>query len=360
MRTVLFFVNSFGKGGAERVCVNLGLQYLKEGYKVCFVTLLRNVDYLDDKYKFEILNLGIDEKQPKSEAISKILRQRKKVNNFILKNMPEEGYSLVTAHLPLSHLCASMSLLGKKCLYVQHTSLLQEKRNRWVYSFLYKRKMNICVSKGLQIEMNNDMKIAEKRTKTIYNPVDVDKIQELSCENVGQIKRPYMLVVGRLIETKRFDKAIQIFFEGDFYKKYDLYILGEGALKSDLIDLVKKYGISKYVKFMGWQANVYKWMKNAQLILQTSDREAFPMVLIEALASGTKIVASDCNFGANEILLGDYAQYIANREDINGYIQLIKKAIEEFEITFKHDILQVCRVENVCNEYLKLYGEING
>lgn len=33
MRSILFFVNSFGKGGAERVCVNLGEEYVKQGYK---------------------------------------------------------------------------------------------------------------------------------------------------------------------------------------------------------------------------------------------------------------------------------------------------------------------------------------
>ena len=38
MRSILFFVNSFGKGGAERVCVNLGEEYVKQGYNCLLYT----------------------------------------------------------------------------------------------------------------------------------------------------------------------------------------------------------------------------------------------------------------------------------------------------------------------------------
>ena len=57
-------------------------------------------------------------------------------------------------------------------------------------------------------------------------------------------------------------------------------------------------------------------MKNATLLLHTSEREALPMVLIEALASGTKIVASNCEYGSNEILKDKYSKYIANQNDV--------------------------------------------
>ncbi len=98
-----------------------------------------------------------------------------------------------------------------------------------------------------------------------------------------------------------------------FIKKYDLYIIGEGELKSELIKLTNKLELQHSVKFLGWQNNVYKWMNKAELVLQTSDREAFPMILIEALASGTKVVASDCEYGADEIMLGEYSQFISKK-----------------------------------------------
>lgn len=56
MRSILFFVNSFGKGGAERVCVNLGEEYVKQGYNVCFITLFENSSYIESNTKFNICN----------------------------------------------------------------------------------------------------------------------------------------------------------------------------------------------------------------------------------------------------------------------------------------------------------------
>ena len=67
MRSILFFVNSFGKGGAERVCVNLGEEYVKQGYNVCFITLFENSSYIESNTKFNICNLKLDEKMSKLE-----------------------------------------------------------------------------------------------------------------------------------------------------------------------------------------------------------------------------------------------------------------------------------------------------
>lgn len=72
--------------------------------------------------------------------------------------------------MPLSHICASLSIVKKECLYVQHTSLLQENRHRIGYDLFYKFKNNVCVSEGLKREMKEKMGI--KKLECIYNPID--------------------------------------------------------------------------------------------------------------------------------------------------------------------------------------------
>lgn len=96
-------------------------------------------------------------------------------------------------------------------------------------------------------------------------------------------------------------------------------------------------------------------MKNAELLLHTSEREALPMVLIEALASGTKIVASDCEYGSDEILKGEYSKYIADQNDVEDYIEKINDALIHFEINHNYKILDECQDENVCRKYLEVY-----
>lgn len=224
MRSILFFVNSFGKGGAERVCVNLGEEYVKQGYNVCFITLFENSSYIESNTKFNICNLKLDEKMSKLELIDSIFRAKKNINSFVKKNYGSDGYALISAHLPLSHICASLSIVKKECLYVQHTSLLQENRHRIGYDLFYKFKNNVCVSEGLKREMKEKMGI--KKLECIYNPIDLQRIYELRQNSIGDISKPYILVVGRLIQTKRFDRAIKIFKKESFIKNM-IYILLE-------------------------------------------------------------------------------------------------------------------------------------
>ena len=207
--------------------------------------------------------------------------------------------------------------------------------------------------------------MAEIREIKMLPKTLVKSLKSKKGVNPNRISKTYILNTGHgyffynkipYIE-KRFDMLIKIFKKGEFYKKYDLYIIGEGELKSELIKLTNKLELQHSVKFLGWQNNVYKWMNKAELVLQTSDREAFPMILIEALASGTKVVASDCEYGADEIMLGEYSQFISKRDDIENCVRTINNAINSFLVSSNYTILKKCCVENVCKEYLRVYNE---
>ena len=308
----VFFVNSLKDGGAERVCNNLAAICVKEGYEVDLVTLYKNTSD-EEINSINHFCLELNRKVSKREIIKELLHKRKRVNRFIRENEMKGEYVLITAHLPLSHICASLSSKGNLCLYIQHTSLLSEGRYEKLYLFFYKKRMNVCVSKGLEKEFLQKMKYNRNKVSVIYNPLSVSEIRKKSLEPI-EFEKPYMLCVGRLVDLKRFDRAIRIFYHGGFHRDYKLVILGQGGLKQKLEEQTKQMGIQDRVCFLGWKENVYAWMRQAELLYQTSDREALPMVLIEALASGTWVVAGNCSYGAEEILLGELSDYIAEYE----------------------------------------------
>ena len=111
---------------------------------------------------------------------------------------------------------------------------------------------------------------------------------------------------------------------GKFYQKYKLLFCGVGKLENKIKEKVEKLGLKDKVIFLGWQSNVYKWMYNSEMLISTSDFEAFPMNLIEAFACGTKVVSSNCEFGPNEILLDEYANYLVKTDDVNDYINNVR------------------------------------
>ena len=357
---ILFFVNSLGGGGAERVCVNLANEYVARGVDVYFITLFKNKAYQDDKKNFNILCLNLQKEDSKICIIKNILDNRKRINTFILENSIIEPYVLITAHLPLSHICASISLVGSECLYVQHTSLWGSKFKFYLfYKNFYKEKINVCVSNGLAKEFIDVIGYTNKNIRVIFNPILIDDIKMHAKENFHYPK-PYILCVGRLSQEKRFDRAIRIFFEGKYYIKYQLVILGEGEKRKELESWAKRFELEKFIYFAGWQKNVYMWMHHAELLLHTSEYEALPMVLIEALASKTRIVASNCKFGADEILTGELEKFIANKDDISDYIKKINAALREFPLNCDYEILKKCDSSFVAQQYLNVYKQYFG
>jgi glycosyltransferase involved in cell wall biosynthesis len=84
--------------------------------------------------------------------------------------------------------------------------------------------------------------------------------------------------------------------------KEKLVILGEGEERPSLEGLVKDLGIADKVIFAGFQPNPYPFMKHASLFVLSSIFESFALVIVEAMACGAPVVATDCLSGPSEII----------------------------------------------------------
>jgi glycosyltransferase involved in cell wall biosynthesis len=112
------------------------------------------------------------------------------------------------------------------------------------------------------------------------------------------------LSAGRLEPVKNFELLIDSFER--IHRKNPsskLLILGEGSKRQKLTATIESKGLSDVVDLPGYVDNPYKYMKNADVFALPSRREALPSVLIEALAVGCPVVATDRG-GAREILEG--------------------------------------------------------
>ena len=79
-------------------------------------------------------------------------------------------------------------------------------------------------------------------------------------------------------------------------------ILGKGSLINDLHRLAAQLGIAEHVRFIGFVANPYAWMAQADLFVLSSRWEGFPTVAAEALASGVPVLMTDCKFGPRDVI----------------------------------------------------------
>lgn len=80
-----------------------------------------------------------------------------------------------------------------------------------------------------------------------------------------------------------------------------LILLGDGPLLAAHKGLSHSLGLDNHVLFVGFAPNPMAYFESCNSVILSSDHEGFPLVLIEALASGAQFIASDCKEGPREI-----------------------------------------------------------
>ena len=144
------------------------------------------------------------------------------------------------------------------------------------------------------------------RVSVIPNPVVAAAVgQTQSQQELPQT--PYLLGAGRLVHQKGFDLLIEAFALIAAQRgQLRLAIAGEGPELQSLQELATRLHVAQRVSFLGSIRELGAVMRNADVFVLSSRYEGFPNVLLEALASGVPVVATDCPGGPREIL-GDGA-----------------------------------------------------
>jgi glycosyltransferase involved in cell wall biosynthesis len=164
-----------------------------------------------------------------------------------------------------------------------------------------------AVSEGVARDLASTLGLPRSRVTVLYNPVVRDGLAARAAEATGhpwldRKEVPVVLGAGSLIERKDFPTLVHAFARLARSRPARLIVLGEGPERPRLERLVGELGLVDLVALPGFVANPLAYMAKADVLALSSRVEGMPTVIIEALACGTPIVATDCPHGPAELL----------------------------------------------------------
>ena len=182
---------------------------------------------------------------------------------------------------------------------------------RWFAEFFAKRLALLAVSDAVRDEIRQRLpRRAPERIETLHNRLDVEAVrsQIVAREEARQILGiPQQAVVvgnvGRLHPDKDQTTLIAAFAKAlpGLPATALLLIAGSGPLEGELRELGERLGLGERIRFLGQIPQARRLFAAFDLFVLTSDHEPFGMVLLEAMAAGVPVVATDCG-GAPEVV----------------------------------------------------------
>ena len=168
-----------------------------------------------------------------------------------------------------------------------------------------------------------------RKSSVLYNIIDTEGL--IKKLNEDQNNYSYDIVyVGRLSKEKNPNRLIEIIY-GLKLKKDDIkmVIVGDGAYRDSLEELVKKKNLTNNVVFKGFQNNPYKIVKDSSIMIMTSLREGLPMSALESLAVGTPIISTPVG-AMKDIIKNGENGFLCNEND--EFIDRILKILDDKEL----------------------------
>ena len=192
-----------------------------------------------------------------------------------------------------------------------------------------------AVSQAVADEASERLGIDPARFHVIRNGLPIEKIRRLSeaepsCEWFTDGGPPVILTVGSDEPLKDRPTLVKAFGLVRREREARLVIMGGGSqdYRRGLFSIAARFGAEKDLAFLDFDENPYPAMRRAAALALSSWHEAFPTVLIEAMACGTPVVSTDCPFGPREILGGGEWGTLAPVSDPPGLARAIAAALD--------------------------------
>ena len=362
---ILYLITGLGGGGAEKVVADLANQMSQRGHEVKIAYLKGQVVVRPENPNIELVYLGL-------ETLTDTKKAYQNYKKLLLRFSPD----VVHAHMVHANIFARLSRIFfpiPKLICTAHSNNEGGKARMLAYRAThYLSDLTTNVSQSASNSFESLGAVPKNGITTIYNGIDLERFKRNEQANLevrlalGLSDNDLMLLaVGRLHEAKDYPNlfhAIEILLkQDDEHKNIHLFVVGDGDLRSELEHLITEKKLSTQVHLLGRRSDIPQLMSAADLFILSSSFEGFGLVVAEAMACQTYVVATDCG-GVKEVM-GDTGILVQPKNSLD-LAQALMRAINLSDVEVIHNNMRALKhvsknfdLKNIVTKWLEIYAK---
>lgn len=335
MKRIVFHLNCLERGGAERVVSVLAGQFAEWGYEVYIATEWQGEDEYAIDSRIKRVHVGLAGKQETYGRISKFLARIKNLRRFLKETKPD----IVVAFARKANYRALTATIGMKMpvlisVRINPIGYYDFLSDKIQIPILFRRAAGCVFQTPDQRDFFPDY--IAKKSRVILNPINPKFIGN----PIPQEREKTVVHSGRLVDFKNQLMLIEAFTKvHEKHPEYVLKIFGPDSFdgtKEKLEALIAEKQAENYVFLMGASDRLEQDMRNAALAAYSSDYEGMPNAMLEAMALGLPLVATDCPPGGPAMVITPEENgLLVPVGDADAMAAAINRLIEEPEFAGK-------------------------
>jgi len=318
---ILYIITSSGIGGAERILyyTATGLDYNKYDISICSLKKKGEIAGDLEKQGIEVCCLHLGGRERFLGWLSSIITLIQ-LFPYLIRIRPTLVHSFLFRANILARIAgyltgvpiviSSVRVMGGEKKYFHYIEMIT--------SFMVDHY--VVVSESVKRYIIDKSKISDEKISVIYNGVNIKSQDDSHKQNV---RMPFkiededriLMTVGRLHEQKGHYYLVKAISKVQKeFPKVKLLVIGEGEEENNLKKLVKSLDLTNEVIFIGLSSYIEEILPMAELFLLPSLWEGLPNVLLEAMAAGKPVIATEVGGVPELVIHGETGMLVPHKD----------------------------------------------
>ena len=366
-------IGSCSAGGAEIFTKSL-LKELKNNGTNVELWVMSSIQKIapSDSKKLNFEKAFVEELRDSGVSVSFVGKRPKKdwarTKRKLRQLYADSKSQLIHSHLESVsfHVCRAFGSYGLPLVQTIHNTRLS---HPFVDRLFLKKHFSryVAISKKVAKVIESQFGEMEGKVCLIPNGVTVNLLQKdqfmQQREKVGTL-----IAVGRLTQQKDYPNLLQAFrllgkkliARGKLVPQ--LWIVGEGELRQEIEREIREYELGEFVRLLGLRNDIPDLLEKADIYVMSSEWEGLSIALIEALAAGLPIVATDA--GSNdEVVVSEESGLIVPRKDPVALAKGILRLMEDYDLRsrFSQNARERAKefsIERCAEKHIAMYEDV--